>query len=158
MLGAFAVGKTSLVRRFVDGSFSDRYESTVGVKIHKKSLEVDGEATSLLLWDLHGDDEFQRVRTTYLRGASGIFLVADGTRPGTLERAVGLGELARGELGDVPFLLLLNKADLTDEWALGPEDLASLKAAGWSVLETSAKSGGGVEEAFELLCERMAQA
>lgn len=155
MLGAFAVGKTSLVRRFVDDSFSDRYQSTVGVKIHKRRLSTSAGETSLLIWDLHGDDEYQPVRTTYLRGASGLFLVADGTRPGTLERALELADLARGAVGEIPLHLLVNKVDLDNEWVLEADQLDSLVARGWSVHRTSAKSGDGVEEAFHSLAEAM---
>ena len=76
MLGAFAVGKTSLVRRFVHSMFADKYLTTVGVKIDKKQLTHSGKEVLLLLWDLYGEDEFQRVQTTYLRGSSGLFLLA----------------------------------------------------------------------------------
>ena len=80
MLGAFAVGKTSLVQRFVKSLFSDRYLTTVGVKIDKKIVTVGDTEVSLVLWDLAGEDEFQSVQTSYLRGASGYLLVIDGTR------------------------------------------------------------------------------
>ena len=73
MLGGFAVGKTSLVARFVHSIFSDRYRTTIGVKIDKKLVRAGEEELSLILWDIHGDDEFQRVRPTYLRGAPSCF-------------------------------------------------------------------------------------
>jgi small GTP-binding protein len=81
MLGAFAVGKTSLVARFVESIFSDRYHTTVGVKIEKKTLQVSGQQWNLIVWDLAGEDEFMQIRMSYLRGSSGYLLVADGTRP-----------------------------------------------------------------------------
>ena len=90
MLGTFAVGKTSLVQRFVQSIFSEKYLTTVGVKIDKKKMTVDGQDVTLILWDLHGDDDFQRLQMTYLRGASGFFLVADGTRRETLPHALAL--------------------------------------------------------------------
>lgn len=70
MLGAFAVGKTSLVERFVKSIFSEKYVTTVGVKIDKKSMQFDNEQIELLLWDIHGEDEFQKVRPSYLRSNS----------------------------------------------------------------------------------------
>ncbi len=152
MLGAYAVGKTSLVRRFVEDTFSDRYQTTIGVKIVKKQLELDGRRVTLLLWDLHGDDEFQAVQTSYLRGAAGYFLVADGTRAETLERIQRLHAKAGEALGDVPFLLLVNKADLKDQWELSRP--LTEEFPGWTVLETSAKTGAGVEEAFLELARR----
>src|ERR1700675_4666549 len=83
MIGSFSVGKTSLIQRFVSSIFSDRYLTTVGVKIDKKVVRVDGEDVTLVLWDLYGEDEFQKMRMSYLRGASGYLLVADGTRRAT---------------------------------------------------------------------------
>ena len=85
MLGASAVGKTSLVGRFVQGIFSDKYLTTVGVKIDKKKVSLDSGEMTLMLWDIYGQDEFQTIRDTYLRGATGYLLVADGTRYSTLD-------------------------------------------------------------------------
>src|SRR5690606_7159431 len=96
MMGAPGVGKTSLVRRFVDSVFSEKYLSTIGVKIDKKSVAVEDTTLNLMLWDLQGEERYQWVRLQYLRGASGYILVADGTRPDTLEIALGLQENAAG--------------------------------------------------------------
>ena len=71
MLGSFAVGKTSLVARFVRSIYSEKYHTTVGVKIDKKQVQFDGKSMNLILWDLYGEDEFQKVHMSYLRGASG---------------------------------------------------------------------------------------
>ena len=87
LLGAFGVGKTSLVRRYVDTIFSDTYLTTVGVKIDKKVMTVGSEQMALILWDIAGEDAVSAVRVTYLRGAAGYLLVVDGTRPETLETA-----------------------------------------------------------------------
>lgn len=155
ILGAFAVGKTSLVARFVKSIFSEQYQTTVGVKIDKKVVEVDGQQLNLILWDLHGEDDYQKVRASYLRGSAGYFLVADGTRAATLETAVQLQKLAGEAIGAAPFILLLNKADLRDEWMLGKDDYAEFKSRGWTLIETSAKTGAGVEEAFSALARSM---
>lgn len=155
MLGAFAVGKTSLVRRFVHSLFSERYQTTLGVKIDKKSLEVDGQPVELILWDLAGEDEFMKVRTSYLRGSAGGVLVADGTRIETLEILFDLKEKLFGEVGRVPMVLLINKADLRASWVIDPERIDKLIAAGWRVIETSARTGDGVDEAFATLARRL---
>jgi len=94
MLGGFGVGKTSLVSRFVSSIFSDRYLTTVGVKIDKKKVSLDSGEMTLMLWDIYGQDEFQTVRDSYLRGATGYLLVADGTRYSTLDTAVVLQKRA----------------------------------------------------------------
>ncbi len=155
MLGAFAVGKTSLVRRFVDGLFSDRYLTTIGVKIDQKRVSVEGGDVNLILWDLHGEDEFQKLRLSYLRGSSGCFLVADGTRKNTLEAAFELKSSLDSAVGPVPCLLLLNKSDLGDQWEVDPGDLENLRASGWKIITTSAKTGSNVEDAFQLLAQEI---
>lgn len=155
MLGSFAVGKTSLVRRFVKSIFADTYLTTVGVKVDKKSVSIDNQTVDLLLWDIYGEDEFQKVQASYLRGASGYFLVVDGTRKKTLDTALMLHERAEETIGRVPFICLLNKVDLTDEWEFHGAELETLSKKGWSVLNTSAKTGQGVEEAFLALAQQM---
>ena len=121
MLGSFAVGKTSLVRRYVDSIFSDTYQTTVGVKIDKKVMHLDETEIHLVLWDLYGDDDFQKIRWSYFQGAAGYLLVADGTRRATVEKAIALEERARQEIGPVPFVFVINKSDLVDEWELDAE-------------------------------------
>ncbi len=155
MLGAFAVGKTSLVSRFVKSLFSDKYHSSVGVKVDKKLVAVGQERLELLLWDLYGEDEFQKIRTSYLRGSSGYVLVADGTRRETLDRVVVLQNRAEEAVGKVPFVLMVNKTDLTDKWEVDDAALEELTSRGWPVLKTSAKTGAGVEEAFLALARKM---
>jgi small GTP-binding protein len=155
MLGAFAVGKTSLVARFVESIFSDRYHTTVGVKIDKKTLQVSGQQWNLIVWDLAGEDEFMQIRMSYLRGSSGYLLVADGTRRSTLEAALNIQKRVQAALGNAPFVLVLNKADLSEEWELGNGSIEELSKQGWTCLKASAKTGLGVEEAFLSLVGNM---
>jgi small GTP-binding protein len=154
MLGAFGVGKTSLVRRFVDTIFSDSYLTTVGVKLDKKSVTVGGETVNLILWDIAGEDDAVAVRTTYLRGSAGYLLIVDSTRPATLAVARSIQSRAESEIGRVPFILLLNKCDLTEEWAIPESELEALTALGWSIRRTSAKTGASVEAVFQEIAER----
>lgn len=155
MLGSFSVGKTSLVRRFVESIFSDRYLTTVGVKIEKKTLRLGDHELTLMLWDLYGEDKFQKIQMSYLRGASGYLLVADGTRPATLDKAISIKEEAEQQIGTARFVVALNKCDLAEQWALGAEKEAGMKAQGWNVVRTSAKTGEGVVLAFETLAKAM---
>ena len=151
MLGTFAVGKTSLVQRFVKSLFSERYQTTIGVQIDKKELVLDGRALTIMLWDLYGEDEFQKLNESFLRGAHGCLFVADGTRAATLASTLELAQRFEAVVGDVPRLLLINKRDLVEQWELGDDELAKLAASGWDVLMTSAKTGANVEQAFERL-------
>ena len=152
MLGAFGVGKTSLVSRYVHSIFSDTYLTTIGVKIDKKTVDLGHERVDLVLWDIHGEDDFQKVRMSYLRGASGYLLVVDGTRRSSLDTALALHENARRTIGSVPFMIAINKADLASQWEVDAEHVGQL---GLPYIKTSAKSGTRVEEAFESLSRAM---
>lgn len=148
MLGSFAVGKTSLVSRFVRSIYSEKYHTTVGVKIDKKQVQVDDKQVNLILWDLYGEDEFQKVHMSYLRGAAGYLLVVDGTRRETLDKAMVLRQRTEESVGRIPFVLVINKSDLKDEWEIDEATIRQLAESGLTVFESSAKSGLGVEEAF----------
>lgn len=151
MLGAFAVGKTSLVRRYVKNIFSDKYQTTIGVKVDKKTVVIGEESVELILWDLAGKDGLSEMRTSYLRGASGYLLAVDKTRSNTLDIAIDMNRMAQDVLGSVPFLVLLNKCDLEGKWDIDEAAISSLKQDGWQIIETSAKTGMGVDEAFKTL-------
>lgn len=155
MLGAFAVGKTSLVQQYVHSIFSEKYQTTVGVKIDKKTLTSGRVPVDLILWDIHGEDAFQSVRTSYLRGASGLLIVVDGTRRATLDTAFDLQARATEAVGPVPTILVFNKSDLSADWEITPAELAQVQQKGAVTVETSAKTGGGVEETFEMLVRAM---
>ena len=155
LLGAFGVGKTSLTRRFVDSIFSDTYLTTVGVKIDKKPVTVGTTDVNLLIWDIAGEDDVSAVRTSYLRGAAGYLLVVDVTRAQTLEVAQSIRARVATEVGEVPFLCLLNKTDVA-EWDIDAGRIDALGAQGWTVQRTSAKTGAGVEAAFADLAQRIA--
>jgi small GTP-binding protein len=154
LLGAPGVGKTSLVRRFVQSLFDDTYLTTIGVKVDKKVLQAGGQDVTLMLWDVAGTEEHFSVPPSYVRGAAGYLLVVDGTRPATLGAALDLVGQLRKELATLPAVLVLNKADLVDAWAV---DEASVTATGWGqpVLRASAKTGTAVEQAFTLLADSL---
>jgi len=157
MLGAFSVGKTSLVEQYVHSVFCDKYLSTVGVKICKKTLVLDDQKVTLVLWDMEGRDIYTDVNINYLRGVMGFFIVADGTRSETLHMALELRGLVLDKMGKVPNALLVNKADLADRWEITEDMLAQATAAGIATFRTSAKTGQSVEEAFRFLTKAMLQ-
>ena len=155
LIGDFGVGKTSLVNRYVREVFDDRYLTTVGVKIDTKIVPVDDELVKLVIWDIAGTEEANAVYRSYLRGMAGYLLVADGTRAYTLENALKLQQSIVEQMGDLPWVGLLNKADLQEEWEVS-SDHEVMKSSDW--LETSASANQNVEEAFERLAAAMAQA
>lgn len=155
MLGGFSVGKTSLVKRYVESVFSEAYLTTVGVKIDKKAVALDDKTVNLILWDLAGEDDLASLRLSYLRGAAGYVLVADGTRPTTIEMALSIRKRVEADYGALPFAMLINKHDLQDEWTVSDQDLEKLRRDGWWVRPSSARTGEGVEETFTDLAGRV---
>lgn len=153
LIGSFSVGKTSLISQFVEGFFSDVYRTTVGVKIDRKVVQVDGGEVKLMVWDLAGEDEFQRLRASYLKGASGVFFVADGTRSETLQQTRVHIENTREMFPGIVMRVLLNKVDLIADWEI--EGSETEDVSGVSVCRTSAKTGEGVDAAFLELAREM---
>lgn len=157
MVGAFATGKTSLVARFVRSIYSEVYQSTVGVKIDKKTVKLENEEINLILWDIQGEDDFQKLRLSYLRGLSGYLLVVDGTRRATFDKALSIQQSIEQMLGQLPFIIILNKSDLVEEWEIDNTNVDELSNKGWSVIKGSAKTGLGVEEAFLTLTKKIVE-
>jgi small GTP-binding protein len=153
MVGAFGVGKTSLVARFVESIFSEKYQTTVGVKIDKKVVQHPGGDVTLVLWDLAGEDALTTVRPAHLRGSSGYILVMDGLRRDSLHTAIDLQARVTDTVGSIPFICVVNKADLRESWEILKSDIDSLVARGWTVVETSAKTGMAVEHVFRTLTD-----
>ncbi|MDN5204481.1 Rab family GTPase [Fulvivirgaceae bacterium BMA10] len=153
LIGKFGVGKTSLVQRFVHQKFSDEYLTTIGVKIDKKIVEINGKKLSMLIWDIAGESSHQKIPSSYKLGAQGIFYVFDLTRPSTFgDMSVELNEL-ENILSGVPIKIVGNKKDL-----ISPESFDALrKQLSPNILYCSAKTGENVEKAFyELGTEMLA--
>ena len=156
MIGDFSVGKTSLVARFVRQTFSEKYLTTVGVKIDTKLVKLaDERDVKLVLWDIAGNDALTTATSSYLRGSAGFLLVIDGTRRPTWNSALTLREAVIKQLGDKPFVMLLNKADLEEQWEIDQSLIDEKAQQGWTLFKTSAKTGMNVEEAFSELATQM---
>lgn len=158
LLGDFAVGKTSLVRRFVYSIFEDRYLATIGVRVSRKVLHLADAATdanptlTLMLWDIAGSDVFSRMRASYLRGAGGVLLVCDLTRPETLPNLKEYLAVLRDLNMQIPLVLAANKCDLIDQIRLSTaelEDFAMLLTAPCYL--TSARDNIAVDAVFQHL-------
>lgn len=146
MIGEFAVGKTSLTQKFVNNVFSDKYLTTVGVKIDTAFV---GD-TKLVVWDIAGRDSISPINLNYLVGSAGIILVADGTREETMIGVPGLLQTVEERLGKVPCVLALNKCDDND-WQVSESQLQELQQTGLQIFHTSAKTGENVEDLFSSL-------
>jgi small GTP-binding protein len=155
LLGAFSVGKTSLIQRYVNKLFSEKYLTTVGVKIDKKQITVGKTELNLMVWDIAGEDDFTNIRSAHLRGLSGYIVVIDGTRQNSFSVALALHERIKTELGEVAAVFALNKCDLKEQWLINREHIRTLAQLGYPVIETSAKLDQGVEEMFMVLARQL---
>lgn len=170
LLGDFSVGKTSLVSRYVHNVFSDRYLTTVGVKIDTRIIELSQtpgkpiapltgaefsgtRSIKLVLWDLAGAANLSAPARAYIQGTHGFLVICDGTRRATLNTALALLNSAREQIGTRPAVLLVNKQDLYESWEVDQDSLDSARSRVANVLATSAKTGANVDRAFRLLAE-----
>ncbi|ADV48664.1 GTP-binding protein [Cellulophaga sp. E16_2] len=146
VLGHFGVGKTSLIRRFVEDSFSDNYKVSIGVHITKKVVEITPEEkVSLILWDLEGTDDLTTIRDAYLLGTHGVVFVFDVTRPSTFQALNSDLDIVKTKIASIPLLVVGNKVDLVLK-----EDLEKLFKNNniETNFLTSAKTGDTVNDLF----------
>lgn len=154
LLGDGAVGKTSLVRRFVFDVFDDKYLMSFGTKVSKKSMTVEGETMDLMIWDILGQKSQEALHEAYYRGAAGALAVCDFTRPETMKNVKSWVGSFRSVVGERPVLILGNKSDLERAYTLAELREFAL-SVGCEVLETSAKSGLNVENAFAAIGKKL---
>lgn len=149
LLGDFSVGKTSLVKRYVDGAFDDKYLTTIGVKISKKIFTIKGEEYEMLIWDVEGSTPSKKISLGYYRGASGAIFVTDVTRKETLDSLAEHKEIFLNENPDAKYVTAYNKADMLSEIAREKIELDD------DTFLTSAKDDSHVDELFMRLMEKM---
>ncbi len=160
LTGAAAVGKTSLVQRFIKNRFAANYKLTVGVDILTKDVEFGpSEIATLSIWDIGGQQRFEFIRSTFYKGAAGALLVFDLTREQTYtETRKWLTEIRQFAGQDIPFVLIGNKLDLIEDVGevIDRDEARSLAEGEGSIyIETSAKSGINVDESFTELTRRI---
>eukprot|EP00042_Codosiga_hollandica_P024556 m.104337 g.104337 ORF g.104337 m.104337 type:complete len:214 (+) comp51591_c0_seq1:60-701(+) len=158
IIGDSGCGKTCLVRRFVENKFYANYKATVGVDFLSKMLKVRGEEMQLQLWDIAGQDRFESLNRTYFKGAVAAVIVFDISRRWTFDRALKWKAEVDDKVhlpdGPVPSVLLANKCDLKSP-AVSTKEIhdacTKFGFIGW--LETSAKDGTNIDQAFTVVCE-----
>lgn len=160
LLGDFSVGKTSLVRRFVYDRFDDKYISTIGVKVSRKTIVVpyhdDVADVTLMLWDLAGSEEFTKVRASYLRGSAGAILVCDLTRSDTLQQLTSYVEDLQSVSPNAQLILAANKSDLMSQHQITIDQVSKMaEQIGAPFYVTSAKQGDEVENVFRHLARQL---
>ncbi|MFX1329197.1 MAG: Rab family GTPase [Promethearchaeota archaeon] len=156
IIGEPAVGKTSLVKKFISGQFSKDYRSSIGTNIFTKKIKLENEVdTSIQLWDIAGQERWTNMRRLYYAGAKGVIIVGDLTRKNTFD------QIEKFWVPDIkkycnlaPIILLANKCDLESQ--LSKTEVKSLgeKINAISIFNTSAKTGENVESAFKIISEK----
>lgn len=152
LTGSFGVGKTSLFNRFIYQQFSDKYMTTIGVKVNKKDITVDDEVVSMLLWDIAGEISQDKVPASYFLGASGIIYIVDLSRPTTFDNMIADIQYLSDLLPESSLMIIANKVDLVTE-----EQLKNIKQNiihKWD-FTTSAKTGENVEDMFYGLAKKL---
>ena len=155
MLGDFAVGKTSMIRRYVHDEFDDRYITTLGTKISKKVLQLDNVELTFQIWDIIGNINYHKIQSQYYLGSEGAFIIFDVTRRDTFDNIMNWADAFLKVAPKAKFILIANKIDLdaTFDYATEMKDLAVVY--GGHAFATSAKTGENVEEAFKTLAEAL---
>lgn len=152
LVGHHAVGKTSLISRFVQGKFPEKYLTTIGLKVDKKSVLIGDTQLDLIIWDIAGQEEVTRIPHYYLNGCHGFCYVMDLSRPSTYKDVASHMTMLRGIVPKAEAVLVGNKTDL-----IAPSELPGILAACQLKpdVTTSAKKGEGVDEMFNALAQKM---
>lgn len=153
LLGDGAVGKTSLVHRYVEGQFEDRYKATIGVDIFSKSVSTPNGDVELQLWDLSGQTHFSAVRGKFYKKSAGALLVFDLTNRNSFDKLDNwIEEATTNNVGNMTMVVIGNKADLSDLIVVSDDEISSYaESKGWKWTKSSAKTGENVEDAFKTL-------
>lgn len=158
LLGDFGVGKTSLIRRFVEDRFDDRYLTTIGVKISRKAVERPYGLLNLLIWDLAGSTGFDSfTNPSYMQGTAGAVIACDITRRDTLTIVAEYARQSRIINPRAHLIFVGNKADLADQRVIEDEALREVSStfSDGSIFLTSAKTGENVESMFRALADKI---
>lgn len=160
LCGAAAVGKTSLVQRFIKNRFATNYKLTVGVDILTKDVNYEGdEVATLSLWDIGGQQRFEFIRSTFYKGAAGVLLVFDLSRAQTYQEVrKWLAEIRQFAGEQIPFVLVGNKVDLVEDvgQVVDPQGARTYAESENSIyIASSAKTGINVDESFTELTRRI---
>ena len=149
LLGNFGVGKTSLIRKFVTNEFSSDYKVTIGVHVLKKEIEIDNKKIALVLWDLEGTDDLEKINKAYLKGSSGFIYVYDVTRPSTYQNLKEATNYLKSTFNISNIKVIGNKSDLLDETRYAEINNSIYKPDFYS----SAKTGDNVELVFKSIAK-----
>ncbi|MBD3228923.1 MAG: GTP-binding protein [Candidatus Lokiarchaeota archaeon] len=157
LLGDSGVGKTSIIDRYVNDRFKEKYQPTLGVDFLIKDLRVRGNKVKLVLWDIGGELQWRNKLNLYLNGADGAIVVFDLTRPDTFKSLKFWHEKLSSIAGKIPYIFVGNKLDLKNERKIRLSQVTTfIKRKSYPLyLETSAKLGSRINKLFTRISEEM---
>jgi len=155
LLGDGAVGKTSLIRRYVHDIFNDEYIMTIGTKVSKKNMDLDGKELTLMIWDILGQKEHTNLHSAYYKGAAGAIVVCDFTNKNSMGHLTKWIDDFRAVAGNVPVVIAVNKQDIENKAYLFDDAKKIADKYDAPAIPTSAKTGKNVEFLFEVIGERV---
>ncbi len=141
--------------QFIEGRFPENANMPPGITIHRKELAVAGHDIEISVWDFEGPDAWAQYNASFMSGASGLIFVCDSTSEESLAHVLEAHQEARGYIGVRPAFLLVNKVDLSHSFALSKEKLLAAQEVKWTIMQSSAKTGDYVEDAFLRLAKMM---
>ena len=158
IIGDSGVGKSCLLLRFADDTFTENFYSTIGVDFRFKCLEIGDRKCKLQIWDTAGQERFKTVTSAYYRGADGIIIVFDQTDKDSYNNVQNwIEDISRYSTDDPVKIIFANKDDISQEKkSVDNEDIIELeKRTGLEIIKTSAKTGDKVTYAFEKLTQKL---
>jgi small GTP-binding protein len=158
LLGVSGVGKSSLVRRFVEDRFDREQNPSIAMSIFSGTVELGDVSLEMMLWDPAGADTGAQYNRSFISGASGLIFVVDATKPQTLDHLLEAQAKERGFIGSRPAILVVNKTDLTGDFALSKAQIDAASKLDWRLIQASAKTGDNVSQVFTKLAELMLEA
>ena len=157
LIGDTCVGKSCILVRFSDDVFVENYVTTIGVDFRFKTMIVKNKIAKIQIWDTAGQERYRSITTAYYRGAAAIIICCDSTNKESFYNVNNwIDEISKYTDKDVDKLVLMNKCDLVEERQIDKNDISKFeKESGLKVMEVSAKTGNGVDKAFEYIIEKL---
>jgi len=159
LIGDSGVGKSCLLLRFADDTYTQSYISTIGVDFKIRTIELEGKTVKLQIWDTAGQERFRTITSSYYRGAHGIIIVYDVTDRDSFNNVKHwIQEIDKYAADGVKKLLVGNKCDLQSKKAVSYDEAKELAdSLGINFMETSAKNSHNVEQAFQMMAAEIKQ-
>ena len=157
LIGDTCVGKSCILVRFSDDVFVENYVTTIGVDFRFKTMIVKNKIAKIQIWDTAGQERYRSITSAYYRGAAAIIICCDSTNKESFYNVNNwIDEISKYTDKDVDKLVLMNKCDLVEERQIDKNDISKFeKESGLKVMEVSAKTGNGVDKAFEYIIEKL---